>query len=203
MKILFFFTLWMTGLMPVGQSGQDKTETATLAGGCFWCLEGPFHKLPGVVDVKAGYAGGKKPNPSYEEVSTGASGYVEAVQITYDPGKIGFERLLDVFWRQIDPTDDGGQFADRGPQYRTAIFYHDEHQKAVAEQSIRRLEASGKFSRPVATEIRPYTTFYVAEEPHQDYYRKQPERYGVYSERSGRKPFLRKTWTASKPKETP
>jgi methionine-S-sulfoxide reductase len=151
---------------------DTKLKKATFAGGCFWCMQPPFRNLPGITDVVSGYSGGTKPNPTYEEVSTGTTGHLEAVQVTYDPEKISFDQLLDVFWRQIDPTDAGGQFADKGSQYRTAIFYHDDEQKRLAEASKKKLESSGKFKKPVATEIRPFAGFYPAEEYHQDYDRK-------------------------------
>jgi methionine-S-sulfoxide reductase len=176
------------------QETTKKLKKATFAGGCFWCMQPPFRKLEGVIEVVSGYAGGKKPSPTYEEVSSGRTGHFEAVQITYDPDKISYETLLDTFWRQIDPTDAGGQFADRGTQYHTAIFYHDDEQKRLAEESRKRLEASGKFKTPIRTEIRPYTTFYPAEEYHQDYDRKNPERYHEYKVLSGREPFIEKTW---------
>ncbi len=176
------------------QQGREQLKKATFAGGCFWCMQPPFRTLDGVVEVVSGYAGGTKENPTYEEVSSGITGHLEAVQVTYDPDKVSYETLLDTFWSQIDPTDAGGQFADRGSQYHTAIFYHDEEQKRLAEASRDRLDASGKFSRPVATEIRPYTNFYPAEEYHQDYDRKHPIRYREYKALSGRERYLEKTW---------
>ncbi|HMA06062.1 MAG TPA: peptide-methionine (S)-S-oxide reductase MsrA [Methanomicrobiales archaeon] len=174
--------------------GKAKLKKATFAGGCFWCMQPPFRMIDGVVDVVSGYAGGTKENPTYDEVSSGTTGHLEAVQVTYDPARVSYDTLLDTFWRQIDPTDPGGQFADRGSQYRTAIFYHDEEQKRLAEASKKRLEASGKFPAAVATEIRPYTNFYPAEEYHQDYDRKNPERYHQYKVLSGRERFIEKTW---------
>jgi len=173
---------------------ERKLEKATFAGGCFWCMQPPFRMVEGVVDVVSGYAGGTKENPTYEEVSSGTTGHLEAVQVTYDPAKVSYEALLDTFWRQIDPTDPSGQFADQGSQYRTAIFYHDEEQRRLAEESKKRLDASGKFRRPVATEIRPFTNFYPAEEYHQDYDRKNPVRYHQYKVLSGREGFIGKTW---------
>lgn len=149
-------------------------------------MQPPFRKIEGVEDVVAGYSGGAKENPTYEEVSSGTTGYLEAVQVTYDPKKISYKTLLDVFWKQIDPTDDEGQFADKGPQYRTAIFYHNEEQKRLAEASKKRLDGSGKFKKPVMTEIRPYTNFYPAEEYHQDYYKKKLKEYNRYKTLSGR-----------------
>jgi len=143
---------------------------ATFAGGCFWCLEGPFEAVEGVCRVTAGYTGGSEPHPTYEQVCSGRTGHAEAVQIMYDPATINYEHLIEVFWRQIDPTQVNGQFADHGRQYRTAIFYHDEEQRRLAEASKDQLARSGKFSAPIATEIVPATTFYPAEDYHQDYY---------------------------------
>lgn len=176
-----------------------STKVATFAGGCFWCTESDFEKVPGVLKVISGYTGGKKGNPSYEEVSSGRTGHLEAVQVHYDPGAVTYEQLLEVFWRHIDPTDGGGQFVDRGSQYRSAVFYHDEEQKRLAEKSRDALERSGKFSRPVATEILPLTQFYEAEDYHQDYYKKNPLRYRFYRSNSGRDQFLKKTWGEEKP----
>jgi peptide methionine sulfoxide reductase msrA/msrB len=181
------------------KSSLMKTEsknlkTATFAGGCFWCVEADFEKVSGVVEAISGYAGGQKPNPTYEEVSAGGTGHAEAVQVVYDPTKITYKELLDVFWRHADPTDDGGQFVDRGSQYRTAIFYHDEEQKRIAEESKAQLEKSGRFSKPVVTEIVPLTEFYPAEDYHQDYYAKNPLRYKFYRYGSGRDQFLESTW---------
>jgi len=175
------------------------TKVATFAGGCFWCTESDFEKVPGVLKVISGYTGGKKENPSYEEVSSGRTGHLEAVQVHYDPGRVTYEQLLEVFWRHIDPTDGGGQFVDRGSQYRSAVFYNDEEQKGLAEKSRDALARSGKFSKPIATEILPLTKFYEAEDYHQDYFRKSPLRYQFYRSNSGRDPFLKKTWGEEKP----
>ncbi len=169
-------------------------EKATFAGGCFWCMEPPFEKLDGVVDVIPGYAGGHKENPTYDEVSTGTTGHYEAVQITYDSSKITYRELLDVFWTQIDPTDAYGQFVDKGSQYKTAIFYHNEEQKKIAEESRDKLEKSGRFEKPIVTEIKAYTKFYPAEDYHQDFYTKSPERYQMYKMGSGREQFKKKMW---------
>lgn len=146
--------------MNENQEIDNKLMKATFAGGCFWCMQPPFRMLDGVADVVSGYAGGKMENPTYEAVSTGTTGYLESVQVTYDPEKISYETLLDVFWKQIDPTDPQGQFADKGSQYKTAIFYHDDEQKRLAEASKTNLNNSGKFAKSVATEIRPYMNFY-------------------------------------------
>ena len=174
---------------------EDKMlRVATFAGGCFWCTEADFEKLPGVSKAISGYTGGHKENPSYEEVSSGTTGHVEAVQVYYDPSKLTYEELLDYFWRHIDPTDGGGQFVDRGSQYRSVIFYHDEDQKKLAEKSKEDLSKSGKFNKPVVTEIIKFTKFYEAEEYHQDYYKKNPLRYKYYRYNSGRDQFLKKVW---------
>lgn len=167
---------------------------ATFAGGCFWCMEAPFEKLHGVRDVTSGYTGGQRPNPTYAEVSSGTTGHAEAVQIRYDPSQVTYAQLLEVFWRQIDPTDADGQFVDRGLQYRSAIFYHDNEQKRLAEASKLALERSGRFERPIVTEIVPAGPFYPAEEYHQDYYKKNPIRYRYYRYTSGRDQFLKKVW---------
>jgi peptide methionine sulfoxide reductase msrA/msrB len=169
-------------------------KTATFAGGCFWCVESDFEKVDGVIEAVSGYAGGDEPNPTYKQVSSGRTGHTEAVQITYDPNKVSYQELLDVLWRHMDPTDAGGQFADRGSQYRPAVFYHDEEQKRIAEESRAELEKSGRFSKPIATEIVPLTEFYPAEEYHQDYYSKNPLRYKMYRYGSGRDQFLKSKW---------
>jgi len=173
---------------------EMNLQKATFAGGCFWCVESDFEKLPGVVKVISGYTGGNKENPSYEEVSSGTTGHVEAVQVYYDPSKLTYAELLDYFWRHIDPTDAGGQFVDRGSQYRSVIFYHDEEQRRLAEKSKEDLGKSGKFNKPIVTEIIKFTKFYEAEEYHQDYYRKNPLRYKFYRYNSGRDQFLGKVW---------
>jgi len=173
---------------------EMKTEKATFAGGCFWCMELPFEQLDGVIEVISGYTGGHTENPTYEEVSSGKTGHLEAIQITYDPSKVSFAELLAVFWKQIDPTDKSGQFVDRGSQYRTAIFYHTEEQRKIAEESKRELEQSGRYRKPVVTEIIRAAPFYPAEEYHQNYYKKSPMRYKFYRLNSGRDQFLEKVW---------
>jgi peptide methionine sulfoxide reductase msrA/msrB len=190
---------WLAALILVQgacvMAEQAKLEKATFAGGCFWCMEPPFeHLAPAVTSVVSGYTGGRTKNPTYEEVCSGSSGHLEAIQVTYDPAKISYDQLLEVFWRNIDPTDEHGQFADKGEQYETAIFYHDEAQKKAAEASKKKLEDSKKFSRPVATRIRPAAEFYPAEDYHQDYYKKNPLRYKSYRIGSGREGFLKRTW---------
>jgi peptide-methionine (S)-S-oxide reductase len=172
----------------------DRTETskATFAGGCFWCMEPPFDKLDGVISTISGYAGGKKKNPTYEEVSAGNTGHVEVVQITYDPKKITYEKLLEVFWRNVDPLTPNRQFCDVGSQYRTAIFYHDETQKRLAEESKKAL--SKRFKEPIVTEIVAASEFYPAEDYHQDYYTKNPLRYKYYRYNCGRDQRLEALW---------
>lgn len=169
-------------------------KLAVFAGGCFWCMEGPFEAREGVVAVVSGYSGGHKENPSYEEVCSKTTGHFEAIQVTYDPVKVSYEELLAIFWLQIDPTDANGQFGDQGPQYRTAIFYHDAEQKRLAEDSKKNLEQSGRFDKPIVTQILPATKFYLAEDYHQDYYKKNQLRYKIYRYQSGRDAFLKKTW---------
>lgn len=173
---------------------KDTYETATFAGGCFWCMQPPYDELPGVISTTVGYTGGHVPHPTYEEVCTGETGHVEAVQIVFDPTKTSYQELLNVFWRNIDPTNPLGQFSDYGSQYRTAIFYHNEEQKRLAEQSKRALEASGKFDKPIVTQILPAGEFYPAEEYHQEFYRKNPLRYYNYKVGSGRAGFIKKVW---------
>ena len=174
---------------------EDGTiRKATFAGGCFWCTEADFEKLPGVVKVISGYTGGTKENPTYAEVSSGTTGHVEAIQVYYDPSKITYEELLDFLWRHIDPTDPGGQFVDQGAQYRSAIYYHDEEQKELAEKSKEALEKSKRFNKPVVTEIIKSTKFYEAEDDHQDYYKKHSLKYRYYRHGSGRDQFLSKVW---------
>ena len=171
-----------------------NAKTATFAGGCFWCSESDLERAEGVIEVVSGYTGGKEKNPTYEDVSYGRTGHYEAVQVIYDPSRISYEKLLTLFWRHIDPTDDGGQFVDRGSQYRTAIFYDGEKQRRLAQQSKEDLQASGRFDRPIATEILPLETFYPAEEYHQDYHEKNPLRYKMYRSGSGRDQFIRRFW---------
>ncbi len=184
---------------------EMNLRKATFAGGCFWCTESDFEKLPGVMKVISGYTGGTKENPAYEEVSSGTTGHVEAVQVYYDPSKITYQELLDYFWKHVDPTDAGGQFVDRGVQYRSVIFYHDEEQKRLAEKSKEALNKTGKFNKPIVTEILEFTKFYEAEDYHQDYYKTHSLKYKFYRFGSGRDQFLEKTWgkemETTKPKE--
>jgi peptide methionine sulfoxide reductase msrA/msrB len=174
------------------ESAAPGLPKATFAGGCFWCMTKPFAELAGVKSVTSGYTYGTTRNPTYEDYSAG--GHIEAVEIIYAPEEISYRQLLEVFWRQIDPTDGGGQFADRGQAYATAIFYHDQAQRQAAEQSKEELAGSGIFSQPLVTPILPAKTFYPAEDYHQDYYRKNPLRYQLYRSGSGRDRFLEKTW---------
>lgn len=170
------------------------TEEATFAGGCFWCTEADFEKLNGVMEAVSGYTGGHKKAPSYKEVSAGQTGHVEAVRVKYDPSVITYEELLDAFWRHIDPTDPGGQFVDRGSQYRSVIFFHTTEQKRLAEKSKEELSETGRFKKPIVTEILETGIFYPAEEYHQDYYKKNPLRYKYYRYNSGRDQFLNRVW---------
>ena len=182
----------------IGEEGKmDKDEilkVATFAGGCFWCSQADFSKLPGVTKVVSGYTGGQKDNPTYEEVSSGTTGHFESIQVYYDPGKITYEALLDYYWKHVDPTDAGGQFYDRGSQYRTAIFYHDAEQKLAAEKSKAELDKSGRFKQPIATLILPFRKFWPAEEYHQDFWKKNPVRYHEYREGCGRDRRLAELW---------
>ena len=171
---------------------DNHPATAIFAGGCFWCVESDFEKVPGVVEVISGYIGGKKDHPTYEDYA--GKGYVEAVEVKYDPAKVSYRQLLDYFWRHINPTDPGGQFVDRGPQYRSVIFYQNESGKQQAEASKLALAEAGRFTKPIVTEILPATTFYRAEEYHQNYYKKHPSKYKFYRWNSGRDQFLEKTW---------
>ncbi|ASV09564.1 peptide-methionine (S)-S-oxide reductase MsrA [Leptospira interrogans] len=188
-KILIFIYLIFFSF---NLTATPKTEKATFAGGCFWCMEGPFESLPGVISVVAGYSGGKEFYPTYQEVSRGKTGHRESVQIEFDSSKIRYEELLTVFWNQIDPTDNGGQFADRGNQYRTGIFYHNQTQKKAAEKSKREISESKKFPGSIVVEIIPFTSFYPAEDYHQNYYKTNSEQYKKYKKYSGREDYLEK-----------
>jgi peptide-methionine (S)-S-oxide reductase len=173
-------------------------ELATFAGGCFWCMVKPFDEMPGIMKVVSGYTGGDKENPTYQEVCSELTGHLEAVQITFDPKLFPYTKLLELYWQQIDPTDSGGQFYDRGRSYQTAIFYHNEEQKRFAEQSKIELEQSGRFSKPIVTEILPAKEFYEAEDYHQHYYKKEPQHYNRYHIGSGRAAFIRAHWGEKK-----
>src|ERR1700720_3634464 len=178
--------------------GQDSppaaAKTAVFAGGCFWCIQPAFDKAPGVIKTMVGYCGGTEPNPTYEVVSSEKTGYRESIQITYDPAKISYDQLLDIYWRQIDPTQADGQFTDIGPSYRAAIFYGSDDEKKIAEASKEKLERSGKFHKPIVTEILPAMKFYPAEAYHQKYYQQNPEHFEAFEEGSGRVSFKKKTW---------
>jgi peptide methionine sulfoxide reductase msrA/msrB len=180
-----------TRLVPEDEQGL---ETATFAGGCFWCVETAFEDLDGVKKVVSGYSGGHVKNPTYEEVCSGTTGHLESVQIMFDPEIISYSELVDIFWRQIDPTDAGGSFVDRGSQYLSAIFYHDETQKKIAESSKAELEKSGIFDKSIATKIIQFTAFYPAEDYHQQYCKKNPVRYYSYRSASGRDQFIKAVW---------
>lgn len=183
----------------VGLSGQAGATSgglakATFAGGCFWCMEEAFEEVEGVVSVLSGYTGGRKENPSYPEVSAGWTGHAEAVEIQFDPAKVSYARLLEVFWRNVDPTTSDRQFCDRGHQYRTAIFYHSEEQRKLVEESKARVERTKRFEEPIVTEIVAASTFYPAEEYHQDFYKKNPIRYKFYKFNCGRTQRLEALW---------
>ncbi|KSU63242.1 methionine sulfoxide reductase A [[Bacillus] enclensis] len=171
-----------------------EIQHATFAGGCFWCMVKPFDELPGIIEVESGYSGGHVDNPSYEDVKKGDSGHYEVVQITFDPSLFSYQELLDLYWPQIDPTDDGGQFHDRGNQYRTAIFYHNDKQKEEAQASKQKMAESGKFQKPIVTKILPAAPFYRAEEYHQKFYKKNPDEYKKDREVSGRDEFIDRHW---------
>lgn len=174
---------------------------ATFAGGCFWCMVEPFDERPGIINVVSGYTGGHVENPTYEQVTSGTTGHVEAVQITFDPETMPYKELVETFWQQIDPTDSGGQFADRGESYQTAIFYHNEDQKQIALKSKQELEDSSKFNAPIVTEIIPSEPFYPAEDAHQDYYKKQSFHYRLYKKGSGREDFIKNNWRQKRDKK--
>lgn len=196
----FLSSFFLTALVSIASAkpviGEDamQRKVAIFGGGCFWCMEPPFDNTAGVVETIVGYTGGQVENPSYEEVSSGRTGHWEAVRVTYDPEKVSYRALLEVFWRNIDPTQDDGQFADRGQHYRTVIFYLDDAQRQEAERSKSELAKSGKFSDPIVTEILPARPFYPAEEAHQNYYQKEKEHYDMYKRGSGRAGFLERTW---------
>ncbi|MBI3595926.1 MAG: peptide-methionine (S)-S-oxide reductase MsrA [Nitrospirae bacterium] len=191
--------VWTTGRAEetpkqISKNSAAGLEKATFAGGCFWCMQPPFDKLDGVVSTTAGYTGGHTENPTYDQVSSGGTGHAEAVEILYDPKKIGYEKLLDVFWHNVDPTDPRGQFCDYGDQYRSEIFYHNTEQKRLAEQSKTALEQSKPFKDPIVTKITPAAAFYPAEDYHQSYYKKSPIRYKFYRYNCGRDARLNQLW---------
>ncbi|OCA85060.1 peptide-methionine (S)-S-oxide reductase MsrA [Pseudobacillus wudalianchiensis] len=180
---------------------NKRVEKATFAGGCFWCMVKPFDQWDGVHEVISGYTGGHTINPTYEQVKSGTTGHLEAVQITYDPAVISYQTMLDLYWPQIDPTDDGGQFQDRGDSYRAAIFYHTPAQQELAEASKREIEESGRFQKPIVTRILPAAPFYPAEDYHQDFYKKNPDEYKADRQKSGRDEFIQEHWTEEDSKQ--
>jgi len=186
--------LALTSLGAPSPGAAAERAQATFAGGCFWCMEVPYEGLPGVFSSTSGYSGGQKKNPSYEEVSAGITGHAESVQVEYDPAKITYEQLLDIFWHNIDPLSANGQFCDRGTQYRSVIFYRDEAQKAAALASKAKLEASHRFKQPIVTQIVAFEAFYPAEDYHQDFYKKNPFRYQMYRMGCGRDQRLKELW---------
>jgi methionine-S-sulfoxide reductase len=183
-------------------SPAPKTAIATFAGGCFWCVEEAFEKVPGVISAVSGYIGGTVPNPTYEQVSKETTGHAEAVRVTYEPSKVSYEQLVDWFWRNIDPTQAGGQFCDLGSSYRSAIFVHGDAQRKVAEATRQALQASGRLKQPIVTEINEATVFYEAEDYHQDYYKKNPNRYRFYKFNCGRAQRLEQLWGKATPPPT-
>lgn len=200
MRRLVLLFLLLTGTAaavaarPSAEDSDADSATAIFAGGCFWCMEPPFDELEGVISTTSGYIGGRLPDPTYEDVSAGRTGHAEAVKIVYDPEVVSYETLLEVFWRNVDPLTENRQFCDAGSQYRTAIFYVNDNQQALAEASKRSLEQSGRFDRPIVTEIAAAGTFYDAEEYHQDYYEKNPLRYKFYRFQCGRDQRLEELW---------
>jgi peptide methionine sulfoxide reductase msrA/msrB len=202
LAVLFFASHQVRGMNGKMEKQMNKkpqeSRTAVFAGGCFWCTESDFEKVDGVIEAISGYTGGHVANPTYKQVSKGVTGHVEAVEVVYDPAKLTYEKLLEVFWRHVDPTDGDGQFVDRGSQYRSVIFYANEKEHRSAEASKKTLAASGRFDKPIATDILPLSTFYPAEDYHQDYYKKNPIRYRWYRRGSGRDQFLEKAWTDMK-----
>jgi peptide-methionine (S)-S-oxide reductase/peptide methionine sulfoxide reductase msrA/msrB len=200
MKKVALFVLLFSGIVGITRLGHGQnspsstTKTAVFAGGCFWCIQPAFDKAKGVIKTVVGYSGGTEPNPTYELVSSEKTGHRESIEITYDPGKISYDQLLDIYWRQIDPTQADGQFTDIGPSYRAAIFYKDDEEKKIAEASKDKLARSGKFRKPIATEILPAMKFYPAEAHHQKYYQQNPEHFEALERGSGRVLFDKKTW---------
>ncbi|MBU8908001.1 peptide-methionine (S)-S-oxide reductase MsrA [Desertibacillus haloalkaliphilus] len=178
----------------MAQDSKEKYQKAIFAGGCFWCMVQPFDQQEGIINVVSGFSGGYTEYPTYEEVQTGTTGHYEVVEITFDPKRFPYEKLLDLYWAQIDPTDPGGQFHDRGDMYRTAIFYENEQQRILAEASKKKIEQEGRFQKPIVTDILPAKPFYPAEDVHQDFYKKNPEEYGEDRKKSGRDKFINQYW---------
>ena len=193
--VLTVFLLISDFVYAKGETMNDPHwEKATFAGGCFWCMQPFFDRLKGVKQTIVGYTGGHSANPTYEEVSSGTTGHAEAIQITYDPKEASYGQLLNIYWHNIDPTAANSQFVDHGSQYRSVIFYHNKEQRRLAEEFKKQLAASGRFDKPIVTEILPAETFYPAEEYHQGYYKKSASRYKMYHDNSGRDEFLDKAW---------
>lgn len=195
-RIVFALSLAATVAAGSAHAQSDNRESAILAGGCFWCMEPPYDETEGVLATISGYSGGDELNPTYEQVSSGTTGHIEVVKIEYDPSKVGYEKLLDIFWRNIDPLDPAGQFCDKGSQYRSAIFYGNEEEKRLAEESKKKIEE--KLGKPVVTEILPEKTFYAAEDYHQNYYQENPIRYKLYRYGCGRDARLEEVWGSVK-----
>lgn len=193
-----FFTQQKADPALINFEELTQYKKATFAGGCFWCLEPAFQQLQGIKAAVVGYTGGTTENPTYEQVTMGNTGHYEAIQVYFDPQQVSYQEILNTFWKQIDPTDAGGQFVDRGTSYRTAIFYHNDEQRKIAEESKRKLESAHIYDRPIITPILPAVTFYPAEEYHQQYYKKEPEHYSFYSQGSGRPQFIKKIWDKNK-----
>ena len=191
------FEFSIGGIIEQEKRGDSMSDfkTAVFAGGCFWCMVEPFDSLPGIEAVISGFTGGHVENPTYNQVVSGQTGHTEAVEITYDPEKISYAKLVEIYWRQTDPTDAGGQFADRGDSYRPVIYYEGDEERQIAEKTKQNLQENGPFKEPIVVTIEPKETFYPAEESHQDFYKKQPIHYARYSVRSGRAAYLKKSWT--------
>ena len=190
---LLFFNSGIS-LAQEASMNNEQLEKATFAGGCFWCMQPFFDRLKGVKKTVVGYTGGHTQNPTYEEVSSGQTGHAESIEVTYDPKEVTYNQIINVYWHNIDPTQFNGQFVDEGTQYRTVIFYHNEEQKRIAEQSKKELGVSGKFDKPIVTAIEPAGTFYPAEDYHQEYYQKSPFRYNMYHAGTGREGYKEKVW---------
>lgn len=197
LSLLFVANVFQSSAVNAQTSAKPKMEKAVFAGGCFWCEETAFEGKPGIISVVSGYAGGKSADPTYEEVSAGGTGHAEVVEVTFDPSKTSYSNLLKIFWVNIDPTDAGGQFCDRGTQYRSEIFYMDETQKKLAEQSKKEIEKTKTFKEPIVTQITKLKAFYPAEEYHQDFYKKNPGRYNSYVTGCRRYPRLQELWGTS------
>jgi len=189
----------LAGMVDLAAQESAQTRTAVFAGGCFWCIQPAFDKAPGVIKTLVGYCGGTEPNPTYELVTSEKTQYRESLEVTYDPAKISYEQLLDIYWKQIDPTQADGQFTDIGPSYRAAVFYSNEEEKKTAEGSREKLARSDKFKKPIVTEILPTMKFYPAEAYHQKFYEQNPEHFEAFEEGSGRAAFQKKMWSETKP----